>query len=62
MGKSAMEKLNEIAMELEENEEGMAFMDEYARKFYEMAKADEKSFREAMSKEKKNKKGKKEKK
>ena len=43
--KGAWEKLNEIAMEMQEMEENMAFMDEYAQKFYRMAKEDEKAFR-----------------
>ena len=43
--KGAWEKLNEIAMEMQEMEESMAFMDEYAQKFYRMAKEDEKAFR-----------------
>ena len=54
--KTAIEKLNEIAMELQENEENMAFMDEYAQKFYKMAKEDEKTFRKAMEKQGKGKK------
>ena len=37
-------------MELQENEANMAFMDEYAQKFYKMAKEDEKTFRKAMEK------------
>lgn len=49
--KGAMEKLNEIAMEMQEMEESMAFMDEYAQKFYKLAKEDEKSFRKAMREE-----------
>jgi hypothetical protein len=32
-------------------EESMAFMDEYAQKFYKLAREDEKSFRRAMSRE-----------
>ena len=51
--KTAIEKLNEIAMELQENEENMAFMDEYAQKFYKMAKEDEKAFRKSVNKRKK---------
>ena len=51
--KTAIEKLNEIAMELQENEENMAFMDEYAQKFYKMAKEDEKAFRKSVKKRKK---------
>lgn len=51
--KTAIEKLNEIAMELQENEENMAFMDEYAQKFYKMAKEDEKAFRKSVKKHKK---------
>ena len=43
--KGAWEKLNEIAMEMQEMEENMAFMEEYAQKFYKMAKEDEKAFR-----------------
>lgn len=43
--KGAWEKLNEIAMEMQEMEENMAFMEEYAQKFYRMAKEDEKAFR-----------------
>ena len=35
--KGALEKLNEIAMEMQEMEESMAFMDEYAQKFYKLA-------------------------
>ena len=54
--KGAWEKLNEIAMELQENEANMAFMDEYAQKFYKMAREDEKSFRKAMEKQGKGKK------
>ena len=46
--KGALEKLNEIGMELQEMEESMAFMDEYAQKFYKMAREDEKSFRREM--------------
>ena len=49
--KGALEKLNEIAMEMQEIEESMAFMDEYARKFYKLAREDEKSFRKMMSEE-----------
>ena len=47
--KGALEKLNEIAMEMQEMEESMAFMDEYAQKFYKLAREDEKSFRKMMS-------------
>ena len=43
--KGAWEKLNEIAMEMQEMEENMAFMEEYAQKFYRMAREDEKAFR-----------------
>jgi len=43
--KGAWEKLNEIAMEMQEMEENMAFMEEYAQKFYKMAKEDERAFR-----------------
>ena len=32
-------------------EESMAFMDEYAQKFYKLAREDEKSFRKMMSEE-----------
>ena len=32
-------------MEMQEMEENMAFMEEYAQKFYRMAKEDEKAFR-----------------
>ncbi|HAB94822.1 MAG TPA: hypothetical protein DCF49_08750 [Lachnospiraceae bacterium] len=49
--KGALEKLNEIAMEMQEMEENMAFMDEYAQKFYRLAKEDEKSFRRKMREE-----------
>ena len=49
--KGALEKLNEIGMELQEMEESMAFMDEYAQKFYKLAREDEKSFRKMMSEE-----------
>ena len=49
--KGALEKLNEIAMEMQEMEESMAFMDEYAQKFYKLAREDEKSFRKMMSEE-----------
>lgn len=55
--KGALEKLNEIAMEMQEMEANMAFMDEYAQKFYKLAKEDERTFRKKMSEEyaKKNK-------
>ena len=43
--KGAWEKLNEIAMEMQEMEENMAFMEEYAQKFYRMAMEDEKALR-----------------
>ncbi len=49
--KGALEKLNEIAMEMQEMEESMAFMDEYAQKFYKMAQEDEKSFRKSLERE-----------
>lgn len=49
--KGAMEKLNEIAMEMQEMEQSMAFMDEYAQKFYKMAQEDEKSFRRSLRRE-----------
>ncbi len=48
--KGALEKLNEIAMEMQEMEESMAFMDEYAQKFYKMAQEDEKVFRKSVQK------------
>ena len=52
--KGALEKLNEIGMELQEMEESMAFMDEYAQKFYKMAREDEKSFRREMRRQAQN--------
>ena len=51
--KGAWEKLNEIAMEMQEMEENMAFMEEYAQKFYRMAKEDEKAFRMEVDPDKK---------
>ena len=53
--KGALEKLNEIAMEMQEMEESMAFMDEYAQKFYKMAQEDERSFRRSIEREMKKK-------
>ena len=41
-------------MELQEMEESMAFMDEYAQKFYKMAREDEKSFRREMRRQAQN--------
>ena len=51
--KGAWAKLNEIAMEMQEMEENMAFMEEYAQKFYRMAKEDEKAFRMEVDPDKK---------
>ena len=54
LAKLTLEKLNEIGMELQEMEESMAFMDEYAQKFYKMAREDEKSFRREMRRQAQN--------